>query len=392
MERILPKKLTESGRIRIGDQEPNSSGKGTHPHKLETFRLTSQNKPLLHFAANLYGGEVRSWVGDRSPDGHFELYTTVNSLDVLVPTVTALSVQYETWSGSGCTRRCDGQFITHCPLQEALIGMECQCPEDEQERAEQAKDGKACARIARFNVILPDLPGLGLWRMDTKGYYATAELLGALELFAMMPQQIIEASLRLEQRVVKRFVTGPDGKKTGKSTALKFAVPILWPKFTPRQMLAAADQRLLLMTPPPSSALQLTAGKAADDLFGDGAGARLMNGQGKPNPVHEDKDKEARDAELLKIDTALRDYGLSEEALADFWEKQCVRFQLGSRDAFRPITLPTILHEVQERIAKNPKVAPESTTKPEPETADVQPLDGEEEDAIPQFETEVAHE
>lgn len=252
MQRTLPKKLTELGRIRIGDREENKSGRGTHPHKLETFRLTSSNRSLLHFAANAYGGEVCPWEGEGAPrDAYqrptqFELYTTVNTLDVLIPTFSAVSLSFEQWSAGGCQRRCTGEFITHCPLQEMLRGTECTCPADEQVRAELAKTGKACARILRLNVLLPDLPGMGVWRLETKGYYATAELLGTLDMLQMAGQEhaIIEAALRLELRTVKRL-----GKGEGKGT-LQFVVPVLWPKFTPRQMLSAAAQRgQLLMTP-----------------------------------------------------------------------------------------------------------------------------------------------
>lgn len=252
MLRTIPKKLTELGRIRIGDREPNSSGRGTHPHKLDTFRLTSSNAALLHFAAGAYGGDVRPWTGDGAPKDehgrptHTELYTTVNTLDVLIPTLTAVSLSFEQWSAGGCQRRCTGTFITHCPLQPGLEGSECTCPAEEQARAELAKTGKACARILRLNVLLPDLPGMGVWRLETKGYYATAELMGTLEMLQMAghEQTIIEASLRLEGRTVKRL-----GRGEGTGT-LKFVVPVLWPKYTPRQLLSSGAQRgALLMTP-----------------------------------------------------------------------------------------------------------------------------------------------
>jgi hypothetical protein len=259
-ERLLPKKITELGRIRLGDQETIPSRRDpkkmiTRPRKLATFRLTSSNKPLLFFAANLYGGEVTRWEGDNAPEGQYELYTAVNSMDVLVPTASAVSVQYEQWSAGGCTLRCTGSFITHCPLNEALVGTECSCPVDDKERAEQAKDGKACARICRLNVLLPDLPGMGVWRLETKGYYATAELLGSLEMLQMAQHQIIEATLRLEHRAVKRWLTDNQEQKRQQSTTLQFTVPVLWPKYTPRQILAAADQRVLLMAQPEAEAL-----------------------------------------------------------------------------------------------------------------------------------------
>jgi Recombination directionality factor-like len=250
MIRTLPKKLTELGRLRIGNREKNKTGTGTHPHKLDYFRLTSANPSLLHCAAELYGGEVQPWIGDGAPlddqgrPAHYEVYTTVNALDVLIPTLSAISIQYEEWSGDGCRRRCDGTTIVDCPLNEALVGTACTCPTDERERAALATQGKACSRRLRLNVLLPDLPGIGTWRLDTQGEHATAELQGTLDMLQMAGQahNIIEAVLRLEPRVTKR-----PGKGEGRGT-LKYSVPVLWPKYTPRQILAGAAH--VLLTPP----------------------------------------------------------------------------------------------------------------------------------------------
>jgi hypothetical protein len=280
--RALPKKLSELGRIRIGAREENKSGHGTHPIKLEHFRLTSANKPLLHCAAAAYGGEVVPWAGEGAPDGQFELRSTANALDVLVPTSSAISISYEQWRAGGCVRRCTGDFISQSPLDESLIGQACRCPSDDHARAAAAKTGAACARILRLNVILPDLPGLGLWRLETTGYYATAELLGSLEMLQMGQHQLVEATLRLEWRQVKRYANG-------KSTTLQFAVPVLWPKFTPRQLLASVDPRLLLMqTPAPLPPLPAGA-QAAEDLFGEGSGEKFLTTveQHRPNDARE---------------------------------------------------------------------------------------------------------
>lgn len=266
MIRPLPKKLTELGRIRIGWQEPNKRGGGKHPAKLAEFRLTSNNKPLLHYAAQLYGGDVRPWE-DAPNAGQFELFTQANAIDVLIPTESAVRVSYEIWSGGGCQRRCDGCLITHSAVAEQVL-MACDCPEDDHQRSEMAKDGKACARILRLNVLLPDLPGMGVWRLETKGYYATAELLGTLEMLSGvgMAHTIIEAVLRLEQRMVKR-----EGK------TLRFATPVLWPKWTPRQLLAGSSAALIEAPVSSPDVPQLSAPEAlaslSAELFGDRAAA-----------------------------------------------------------------------------------------------------------------------
>jgi len=74
----IQRKLTEVGRIRLGAK----SDKGA-PQKLDKFRLTSKSKEALDAAAEVYGGVVKPWAG---PDGDsFELLTTTNVLDVVVP-------------------------------------------------------------------------------------------------------------------------------------------------------------------------------------------------------------------------------------------------------------------------------------------------------------------
>ena len=113
---------------------------------------------------------------------------------------------------------------------------------------------------------MPDLPGIGSWRLETKGYYATAEILGTLEMlnYAGAEHQIIEAVLRLEQRTVKRLLPGKDGQKAVQNTSLKFCVPVLWPKYTPRQLLQHAEHVLLTPPPTPKTRAVLT-----QELFGD---------------------------------------------------------------------------------------------------------------------------
>ena len=272
MARDIPQKLAELGRIRIGDREPNKSGSGNHPHKLAHFRLTSPNRSLLHYAAVLYGGEVQPWTGERAPQDetgrytHYELYTTTNEIEVLIPTFSAISLGFEKWSGAGCLLRCTGEVITGCPLQEALIGTACQCPAEEEEREALAKLGKACWRILRLNVLLPDLPGVGCWRLDTKGKNATGELRGTLALLqrAGMAHDIIEATLCLEQRT-----TRIPGEGEGRGT-LHYAVPVLVPRYTPRQILSGASQ--VLLTPAPAQAMLPPAlAETIAQLYGDPA-------------------------------------------------------------------------------------------------------------------------
>jgi hypothetical protein len=91
--------------------------------------------------------------------------------------------------------------------------------------------------------MLPDLPDLGVWKLESHGYYAAIELGGAAEVLAHARNAgvIVPATLRLEQRQVKR-----DGKTR------KFAVPVLEIGATLRQMTQlSSGQKIASALPPP---------------------------------------------------------------------------------------------------------------------------------------------
>lgn len=218
----LQRGIAEAGRIRIGQQVPTSGGR-TRPEKLGTFRLTSSDRRRIEEAAVLFGGEVRPW---EAPAGRqWEVITEAAEMDVIVPPqAMAFSQHYELWSAGGCQRRCDGQT-------EHLSQQPCLCDPDERE----------CDIHTRLSLMIRDLPGLALWRLDTQGWYAARELAGAVEVIAMAAGRgiMIPARLLLEQRSVKR--PGRDGKPQ----TLRFAVPRLDPGITPGQLLlggGAPDQ------------------------------------------------------------------------------------------------------------------------------------------------------
>jgi hypothetical protein len=205
----LQRQMRELGRIRIGNQVPKKGG-GTRPAKLDTFRLTSGSRELIEAAAAEFGGTVVPWRnGDQD---EFEVITVTPSIDIVVPPGQPVSQWNELWSGGGCQRRCDG-------VTEVLTMGPCLCPVDVEQKIALAKDGQACKETTRLNVMLPQLPDLGVWRLESHGHYAAVELAGAAEILAMASARgtLIPARLRLEQR---------EKKVPGKPTN-KYAVPII---------------------------------------------------------------------------------------------------------------------------------------------------------------------
>lgn len=223
----LQRGVAETGRIRIGQLVPSRNGH--RPAKLDTFRLTSADRRRIDQVAELYGGTVTEWA---APSGkQWQVITATAELNVVVPPhELAFSQWYELWSAAGCQRRCDGVTDT--------IG-ECPCVCDPELRG-RAKD--QCDIHTRLSVMLRDLPGLGVWRLDTQGWNAGRELLGAVEILQIAAGHgaLLPARLRLEQRSSKRI------GDNGKPETYRYAVPVLDIEVSPAQLLAGGPQPLEL--------------------------------------------------------------------------------------------------------------------------------------------------
>ena len=177
--------LREVGRIRCGDQ--TTTARGRAPRKLDRFRFTSDDAQLLAIVADLYGGTVEQW--PEAPHGdQWQCYVTAERIPVMmVPGLRMFSQWYEAWSGGGIQRRCDG-------VREIINGVPCQCD---------ANGERICKPTTRLSVVLPDIPGLGTWRLETHGYYAAVELGGTVELISKLvaaTAETVHGTLRLTQR------------------------------------------------------------------------------------------------------------------------------------------------------------------------------------------------
>ena len=110
----------------------------------------------------------------------------------------------------GCgIRRCDSQ-------REQISEGVCLCPHAEdpgnagdvenaaRKRADLAKANppRACKLVTRINVMIPDLPGLGVFRFDTGSYYAAVEIGDSAALMQMARAKgvFLPAILRIDQR------------------------------------------------------------------------------------------------------------------------------------------------------------------------------------------------
>jgi hypothetical protein len=241
----LQRRGHQIGEIRIGMVVKPEKGK-PYPSKLDSFRFTTRSPKVAQAVAQLLGGEARPTQLQNGRES-WEVFTDATELPVMVPPGDAVISQwYELYSAAGCQRRCDGET-------EQLTQSPCKCPADPEQRNELAKSGSACKPTTRLNVMLPDLPDLGVWLLTSHGFNAAVELGGAAEVLAAAREAgvIIPATLRLEQRETR--VVGQAPKK--------YAVPVLEIGASLRQMTELGSGRDIAsaLPPPPPQAVQALA-------------------------------------------------------------------------------------------------------------------------------------
>lgn len=199
----VQQRIREIGRLRIGARTKTKSGK-TVPTKLSEFRVTSPSRAIVQAVADIYGGAVQEWEGAPTDGDQWECYTQADEIRIILPPNEFVSQWWELWSGGGCQRRCDGQT-------EMLSMKPCLCDPDPAERE--------CKPTTRLRVMLPEVAAVGVFRLETHGYYAAVELAGVAQLLAAATAtgKALPATLRLEQR---------ERRVPGKPTR-HFAVPVI---------------------------------------------------------------------------------------------------------------------------------------------------------------------
>ena len=221
------------GRLRIGQQVPSSKPGKMRPVALDTFRFTTGSRHTADAIAELYGGTVAAW------GKQWEVLTGRNAIQVVVPPRDqVISQWYEMWTAAGCLRRCDSQT-------EQKSGGPCLCPhaEDptnpdevetaarERERLAKMNPPRACQRKTRISVMIPDLPGLGVFRLDTGSFYAAGEVLDAGDLMqaAREREVFLPATVRIDHR-----------ERVENGQTKKYPVPVLEVMATFRQIVTGA--------------------------------------------------------------------------------------------------------------------------------------------------------
>lgn len=193
----LERRMPEAGRIRLGVKTARAM------KSIDTFRFTSPYEDTIRKAAELWGGTAQPWDDSRARvRNQWEVITDVDEIDIYLPP-GGCSQWYEMWPGP--SRRCDG--VTALVPQAVgddyeLVETPCIC---------KLNRNIECEPYTRMNILLPQLPFRGTWRLETKSYNAAVELPGVIEMIAALHQSnpIVQARLKL----AKRSTVTPTGRK-----------------------------------------------------------------------------------------------------------------------------------------------------------------------------------
>lgn len=191
----LQRQARELGRLRSGTFDPTKGGKGA-PQRSKTWIFTSASQEQVEAAAALWGGKAEQWQPQGNGEPQWRTITERSSIDAILPHGDPLSSSYETWSAGGSQRVCDGQV-------EKLSGQPCLCRAKFGETFwENAPANTTCKITTRLGVILPDMPDLGWYRVETHSYHATNFMVDMIDTIraAVGPMRLIPVNLRIEPR------------------------------------------------------------------------------------------------------------------------------------------------------------------------------------------------
>lgn len=224
----LQRQARELGRLRTGYTD------GNRPVRSRTWVLSSHAEHYIEAAAAAWGGKVEAWTPLNSKIPQYRVITNAESIDALLPPGDPLSQHNELWSGGGCQRRCDGET-------EQLTRQPCLCAKQFGEDWHLQPKGRVCSATSRLNVMLPDMPDLGVWRAETHSFYAANEWGGTVDmvLSGTGGEGLVPVSLRIEPR-----------QRVANGQTKKFPVVVVEIRgVTPRQALAGPLTTAMALDP-----------------------------------------------------------------------------------------------------------------------------------------------
>jgi hypothetical protein len=200
----LQRQARELGRLRSGYTD--TSGPKARPVKSSTWIVTSHSEDYVRAAAELWGGTVEKWQPLGSGAEQWRVITDAVAIDAIMPPGDPLSQAYELWNRGGCARRCDG-------VTETLSDSPCVCRKEFGDDFHLMAKDKRCSETTRLSLILPAMPDIGVFRVETHGHYAANEIAATVDVIrgatggdVMVPVRArIEPRTRVAEGKTKQF-------------------------------------------------------------------------------------------------------------------------------------------------------------------------------------------
>ena len=256
------RRLPRLGKIRLGEKEVSQRTGKEYPKALDYFLCPPE-------VQKIYGEKPRT----------LDIMFPVSDQSVFFP-------QFYKRYGLSTGLVCKGDGETATMHQDGEM-IEIECVPDECEWY--AK--KHCRRLANLQFLLPKVPGLGVWQVDTTSFYSIININSALAMILAVADRIHMLPLQL---ILKPQEVSPEGKKKT-VYVLDLVAPVTLAKLLNDSQTPA---RQLLM---PS----LDENARPDDLYPDGVLAKKepvpfdMDQKKEPNPA--DDEEEARQRELNRV-------------------------------------------------------------------------------------------
>lgn len=176
----LQRQVRELGRLRAGLSVPSSTPGKLRPKASPNWILTSPNRDYIDAAAAIWGGPVDHWQPLGNGPKVWRVITEQPRIPAILPPGDPLNQAYEMWSAGGCQRRCDGE--TEQRSQQPCV-CRAQFGDDFHLQPQLGPDKKPqrCQIHTRLSVFLPDLPDIGMWRVESHGYWPSVRITGYVE-------------------------------------------------------------------------------------------------------------------------------------------------------------------------------------------------------------------
>lgn len=189
----LQRQARELGRLRSGHTV--NGEKGPRPVRSATWIVTSHNEDYVKAAAELWGGKPEKWEPLGNGAAQWRVITEVDAIDAIMPPGDPLSQTNELWTRGGIGRRCDG-------ITDQITDSPCLCvAQFGEEFYKQSKD-KRCSATSRLSLILPAMPDVGVFRVETKSFYAANEIAATVDVIraATGGNSLVPVQVRIEPR------------------------------------------------------------------------------------------------------------------------------------------------------------------------------------------------